>query len=77
MAARARGEGKTPVRNIRAENDQWAAFSLACKASGQDRSTVLRSFIDWYARRDGAAMPKRPTADAVAAVVAAEIDEEN
>ena len=60
MATRARGEGKTPVRNLRAEDDLWGSFGAACAAAGIDRSTALRDFMRWYMREPGAKLPKRP-----------------
>jgi hypothetical protein len=63
VAARARGEGKTPIKNIRVENDEWDAFGAACTAAGTDRSTVIRQLARWYARQPGATLPKRPDPD--------------
>ncbi|SMD24230.1 hypothetical protein SAMN05660733_07685 [Lentzea albidocapillata] len=60
MAARARGEGKTPVRPIRVEDDLWAEFGEACGEIGHDRSSALRAFMEWLARRPGAKLPQRP-----------------
>lgn len=61
MAPRGRGEGKTPHRHLRAEDDVWDPFGAAVKRAGQpDRSTVLRAFMQWYARRPGAKLPQRP-----------------
>ncbi|WP_154697021.1 hypothetical protein [Lentzea guizhouensis] len=63
MAARARGEGKTPIKNIRVETDEWDAFGAACKLAGADRSAVIRDFARWYTRQPGSTMPKRPDPD--------------
>ena len=60
MATRTRGEGKTPVRNLRVEDDLWGSFGAACTAAGIDRSTALRDFMRWYMREPGAKLPKRP-----------------
>lgn len=61
MAPRKRGEGKTPHRTLRAEDDVWDPFGAAVEHQKQpDRSTVLREFMAWYARRPGAKMPQRP-----------------
>jgi hypothetical protein len=60
MNARKRGEGKTPHRTLRVEDDLWDAFSEAAQQQGSDRTAVLRGFMEWYARRPGAKMPKRP-----------------
>lgn len=63
MAARARGEGKTPVRPIRVEGELWDAFGVASEVAGLDRSAALRAFMEWFAHRPGAKMPRRPTVD--------------
>lgn len=61
MAPRARGEGKTPHRTFRIEDDLWDAFDVAARQQGEpDRSTVLREFVAWYVHAEGAKMPKRP-----------------
>lgn len=60
MAARARGEGKTPHRQFRLEGDLWEKFEAAATQAGADRSTVLRAFVMWFVREQGAKMPKRP-----------------
>jgi len=62
-AARARGEGKTPIRSIRAEDDLWKAFSDACEVAEADRSSVIREFLGWYAGLPGSRMPRRPKRD--------------
>jgi hypothetical protein len=61
MSPRTRGEGRTPHRHLRAEDDVWNAFGAAVQRAGEpDRSTVLRAFMAWYARMPGARMPQRP-----------------
>jgi len=63
MAPRARGEGKTPHRALRVEDDLWDAFDAAVRRQGQpDRSAVLREFIRWYVAEPGAKQPRRPPA---------------
>lgn len=57
---RARGEGKTPHRQIRVENEPWARLGDLAAAEGTDRSALIRSFIAWYLREPGAKLPKRP-----------------
>jgi len=70
MAPRARGEGKTPHRGIRVEDDLWDAFEGATKRRGEpDRSTVLRDFIRWYVHEPGAKIPKRPVVERQAVAV--------
>lgn len=51
---------KTPARQMRISDEDWADFETAAKATGDDRATVVRQFIQWYIRRPGAKMPKRP-----------------
>ena len=64
MAARKRGEGKTPHRTIRAEDDIWLPFDEAVRHQDQpDRSTVLRNFMAWYIRVPGSKLPTRPGPD--------------
>lgn len=61
MAPRARGEGKTPHRHLRADDDLWDGFGAATERQGEpDRSTVLRAFMAWYQRIPGAKLPQRP-----------------
>jgi hypothetical protein len=62
MAARARGEGKTPHRQFRVEDDVWEKFDEAVKPLGTDRSAVLRAFVMWFVHEPGAKMPRRPAA---------------
>lgn len=64
MAPRARGEGKTPHRHLRAEDELWNPFGEAVKRQNEpDRSTVLRAFMAWYIRTPGAKLPVRPPAE--------------
>ena len=51
---------KTPTTPIRIDRDVRAEFGDATKAQGTDRSKALREFVDWYLRRPGAKLPKRP-----------------
>ena len=56
-----RGQGaNTPTRPIRVDLELWARFGEATERQGTDRSVVLREFMAWYARDDGAKLPKRP-----------------
>jgi hypothetical protein len=61
MAPRKRGEGKTPHRALRVEDDLWERFGDATAALGVDRSTWLRNAILWCLREPGARMPQRTT----------------
>lgn len=45
---------------LRLPADLWEAFGQAAQRAGVDRSTLLRAFIAWYARKDGAKLPRRP-----------------
>ncbi len=60
MNARKYGEGKTPIRTLRAENHEWGPFGEAAKRAGSDRTTVLRQFMRWYSGEPGAELPTRP-----------------
>ena len=60
MNARKYGEGKTPVRTLRAENHEWGQFGKNTKRAGADRTTVLRQFMRWYNHEPGAELPQRP-----------------
>ncbi len=61
MATRKRGEGKTPHRALRVEDDLWERFGAATTELGTDRSTWLRNAILWCVREPGARMPQRAT----------------
>jgi hypothetical protein len=64
MSPRERGQGKTPHRALRVEDDLWGAFGDAVARQGEpDRSTVTREFIRWYVGEPGAKMPRRPPKD--------------
>jgi hypothetical protein len=60
MSPRQRGEGKTPHRALRVEDDLWERFGAATSQMGSDRSTWLRSAILWCLREPGAKAPQRP-----------------
>lgn len=48
---------RTPLVNLRVDPDLWAEFG---ELAEPDRSVVIRAFIEWFVRRPGARMPKRP-----------------
>lgn len=49
------------VRGLRGVSDElWADFTAAVSRSGSDRSAILRRFMEWYVKRDGAKLPERP-----------------
>lgn len=52
---------RTPARQIRI-GDVWYEFDEAAKSMGTERAALVREFIDWYLRKPGAKMPKRPSA---------------
>jgi hypothetical protein len=60
MSPRQRGEGKTPHRALRVEDDLWERFGAATRDMGSDRSTWLRNAILWCLREPGAKQPQRP-----------------
>ena len=60
MNARKRGEGKTPHRTIRCEDDRWDGFRQAAAQSGSDGTKVLNQFMAWFQHEPGAKLPKRP-----------------
>lgn len=62
MAPRARGEGKTPLQNVRMEKPLWRRLGRAAAAVGTDRSTLIREFAEWVVREPGARIPRRPDA---------------
>jgi len=62
MSPRERGQGKTPHRALRIEDDAWEQFGAATKELGTDRSAWIRDAILWCIREPGAKMPKRPAA---------------
>jgi hypothetical protein len=59
MSPRKRGEGKTPIRPVRVEDDLWERFGAVTQQLGTDRSAWLRSAILWCLREPGAKMPQR------------------
>lgn len=68
MAPPPRKVGKTPLRNLRIEDELWDRFEEATTALGTDRSTWLREAIRWCLREPGAKAPRRPAAVSVPAV---------
>jgi hypothetical protein len=51
---------RTPTTPVRIDRDIWADFGDATTTMDTDRSKAIREFIDWYLRRPGAKLPKRP-----------------
>ena len=54
---------RTPARQIR-NCDVWYEFDEAAKYMDTERAALVREFIDWYLRKPGAKLPKRPPATA-------------
>ncbi|NUR01333.1 MAG: hypothetical protein HOY79_33855 [Streptomyces sp.] len=59
----------TPPRQVRI-GDPWYEFQAALElmggqavGGGGERAENLREYIDWFLRKPGATMPKRPPAD--------------
>lgn len=50
----------TPRWAIRVPENLWLRFGEATATAGTDRSAVMREFIRWYTREQGAKMPRRP-----------------
>jgi hypothetical protein len=53
---------RTPHRNVRVPDDDWADLADAAAETGTDRAKVINQFIRWYLRRPGAKLPERPPA---------------
>lgn len=51
---------KTPTRPIRIDLELWDEFGAVAEP---DRSAVLREFMEWYVRRPGVKLPRRPAVD--------------
>lgn len=50
----------TARQTIRVDVDLWDRFGTVCEQAGSDRSDTLRAFMRWFAREEGAKMPRRP-----------------
>jgi hypothetical protein len=76
MAARKRGEGRTPHRSMRVDRDPWLPFGANCEKTNTDRTAAAVAFMRWFNREPGAKLPQRPdvplTAEEYAAALAAE-----
>jgi hypothetical protein len=59
VMARARGEGKTPHRQVRVEDEHWERFGEVATALGTDRSAWIRDAIRWCLREPGVKAPRR------------------
>jgi hypothetical protein len=68
------GKG-TARQTIRVDEQVWERFRATCDAAGgQDRSAVVRAFINWFNSEPEAELPTRPEVSVPQAI---ETDEEN
>lgn len=44
------------------DDDLWNDFGTAATLAGSDRSAISKQLYEWYIRRPGATLPKRPKA---------------
>ncbi|MGI5247573.1 hypothetical protein [Dactylosporangium sp. CA-139066] len=51
---------KTQHRSVRVPDDTWYAAIRRAKAEGTSVGELVREFLDWWLRKPGAKMPKRP-----------------
>lgn len=51
---------KTPLRNIRLDDDLWLRLGEVAAEQGTDRSAIVRSLVAWFVREPGAKPPHRP-----------------
>lgn len=54
---------------MRIADDDWSDFEAAAKTFDKERAGVVRDFIHWYLRRQGAKLPERPSAERIAEIV--------
>lgn len=59
------GKG-TARQTVRIDEELWTKLGLTTETAGTDRSTVLREFVRWYVREEGAELPERPGEDPTA-----------
>jgi hypothetical protein len=50
----------TARQTIRVDEALWEQFGEQAVRAGGDRSALLRDFMRWFVREQGAKMPKRP-----------------
>lgn len=51
---------KYPQHTVAVPDPRWVSFGAACAQLGTDRSKLLNTVMAWYAREDGAVLPRRP-----------------
>jgi hypothetical protein len=59
------GKG-TARQTIRVETEVWEDFGATADRLGSDRSALIREYILWAIRREGASPPRRPGPDEIA-----------
>jgi hypothetical protein len=57
----------TQHRSIRFPDDTWLPLMAAAREHGTSAGELCREFADWYLRKPGAKLPKRPDAPIAAA----------
>ena len=45
---------------LRIPEDLWTRFGEVAQAAEIDRAALLRAFIRWYVKQEGAKLPPRP-----------------
>lgn len=53
-------EPKTQHRSIRVPDDTWEAMKRRSHEEGTSAGELARHFYDWWLRKPGAKLPKRP-----------------
>jgi hypothetical protein len=53
---------KTQHRSVRIDDIDWEDLEREAKAMGLDRAKVINGLIQYWLRRPGAKLPKRPDA---------------
>jgi hypothetical protein len=54
--------GTTPKRGIRIPDDTWLPAMAQAKEQSTSAGELCREFLDWWLRKPGAKLPKRPDA---------------
>lgn len=52
---------KTPLRNVRVDDDLWERLGEVADQQETDRSAIIRALVAWFVREPGAKMPTRPS----------------
>lgn len=51
---------KTQHRSMRIPDDTWHPAMATARREGTSAGELCREFLDWYLRKPGAKLPKRP-----------------